>query len=191
MHLLADRLQTVLDTPLGPEGPRLGALPASELRAEMEFNYVLDNTDIGKLREVCTAHGEPNLVPIPSRRLAGLMNGKIDLVFRHDGRFHILDYKSNRLGPCLSDYAPQALHQAMDAHHYRFQALLYAVAVDRYLAQRVADYERARHLGECYYLFIRAVGLDATAGIWQHRFSDALMTDIQSVLAGMTVGEGV
>jgi exodeoxyribonuclease V beta subunit len=191
MHLLADRLQTVLDTPLGPEGPQLGALPASELRAEMEFNYVLDNADIGKLREVCVAHGEPNLVPIPSRRLAGLMNGKIDLVFRHDGRFHILDYKSNRLGPCLADYAPQALQQAMDAHHYRFQALLYAVAVDRYLAQRVADYARARHLGECYYLFIRAVGLDATAGIWQHRFSDALMTDIQRVLAGVTVGQGV
>jgi len=191
MHLLADRLQTVLDTPLGPEGPQLGALPASELRAEMEFNYVLDNADIGKLREVCVAHGEPNLVPIPSRRLAGLMNGKIDLVFRHDGRFHILDYKSNRLGPCLSDYAPQALHQAMDAHHYRFQALLYAVAVDRYLAQRIADYERARHLGECYYIFIRAVGLDATAGIWQHRFSDALMTDIQRVLSGVTLGQGV
>jgi len=191
IHLLADRLQTVLDTPLGPDGPQLGALPASELRAEMEFNYVLDNADIGKLREVCVAHGEPNLVPIPSRRLAGLMNGKIDLVFRHDGRFHILDYKSNRLGPCLSDYAPQALHQAMDAHHYRFQALLYAVAVDRYLAQRIADYERARHLGECYYIFIRAVGLDATAGIWQHRFSDALMTDIQRVLAGVTLGQGV
>jgi exodeoxyribonuclease V beta subunit len=79
----------------------------------------------------------------------------------------------------------------MDAHHYQFQALLYAVAVDRYLAQRVADYARARHLGECYYLFIRAVGLDATAGIWQHRFSDALMTDIQRVLAGVTVGQGV
>jgi exodeoxyribonuclease V beta subunit len=191
MHLLADRLQTVLDTPLGADGPQLGALPASELRAEMEFNYVLDNADIGKLREVCMAHGEPNLVPIPSRRLAGLMNGKIDLVFRHDGRFHILDYKSNRLGPCLSDYDPQALHQAMDAHHYRFQALLYAVAVDRYLAQRIADYARARHLGACYYIFIRAVGLDATAGIWQHRFSDALMTDIQRVLSGVTLGQGV
>ncbi len=191
VQVLADRLQTVLDTPLGPEGPQLGALPASELRAEMEFNYVLDNADIGKLREVCVAHGEPDLVPISSRRLAGLMNGKIDLVFRHDGRFHILDYKSNRLGPCLSDYAPLALHQAMDAHHYRFQALLYAVAVDRYLAQRIAGYTRARHLGACYYLFIRAIGLDTAAGIWRHRFSDALMTDIQNVLAGVAVEQGL
>jgi exodeoxyribonuclease V beta subunit len=190
MHLLADRLQTVLDSPLGHDGPQLGALPASELRAEMEFNYLLADADIGRLREVCTAHGEPDLVPIPSRRLAGLMNGKIDLVFRHDGRFHILDYKSNRLGPCLSDYAPESLRQAMDAHHYRFQALLYAVAVDRYLAQRIADYDRARHLGDCYYLFIRAIGLDDTAGIWRHRFSDALMTDLQNVLAGVAEGQG-
>lgn len=190
MHLLADRLQAVLDTPLGRDGPQLGALPGSALRAEMEFNYLLADADIGRLRQVCTAHSESELVPIPSRRLAGLMNGKIDLVFRHDGRFHILDYKSNRLGPCLSDYAPESLRQAMDAHHYRFQALLYAVAVDRYLAQRIADYDRARHLGDCYYLFIRAVGLDDAAGIWRHRFSDALMTDIQNVLAGVAVGQG-
>ncbi|WP_297802624.1 UvrD-helicase domain-containing protein [Arenimonas sp. GDDSR-1] len=182
---LADRLQAVLDTPLGPDGMRLGVLPRSELRAEMEFNYVLGHADIGRLRQVCAAHGDANLVPVPSRRLAGLMNGKIDLVFRHDGRFHVLDYKSNRLGSRLSDYGPAALQAAMDSHHYRFQALLYAVAVDRYLAQRIADYDRSRHLGDCFYLFVRAVGLDGTAGIWRHRFNEALMTDVQAVLAGM------
>ena len=181
--ILGQRLQSVLETPLCPGGPSLGALPASALRAEMEFNYVLGHADIGRLREVCTAHGDADLVPVSPRRLAGLMNGKIDLVFRHDGRFHVLDYKSNRLGGSLSDYRPEALQTAMDSHHYRFQALLYAVAVDRYLAQRIAGYQRSRHLGECYYLFVRAVGLDATAGIWRHRFSDALLSDVQSVLA--------
>jgi exodeoxyribonuclease V beta subunit len=68
---------------------------------------------------------------------------------------------------------------------------LYAVAVDRYLAQRIAGYTRARHLGACYYLFIRAIGLDTAAGIWRHRFSDALMTDIQNVLAGVAVEQGL
>ena len=189
VDILASRLQTVLETPLCPEGPRLGRLPASELRAEMEFNYVLGDADIGRLRDVCKAHGDPDLVPVPSRRLAGLMNGKIDLVFRHEGRFHVLDYKSNRLGSKLSDYGPVGLQAAMDSHHYRFQALLYAVAVDRYLAQRIVGYERSRHLGDCYYLFVRAVGLDATAGIWRHRFSEALMTDVQGVLAGIPAGQ--
>ncbi len=189
--ILSNRLQRVLETPLCPEGPRLGVLPASALRAEMEFNYVLGHTDLGRLREVCAAHGDADLVAVPSRRLAGLMNGKIDLVFRHDGRFHVLDYKSNRLGSSLSDYRPEALKAAMDSHHYRFQALLYAVAVDRYLAQRIVGYERSRHLGDCYYLFVRAVGLDDTAGIWRHRFSEALMTDVQGVLAGMPAGQAM
>jgi exodeoxyribonuclease V beta subunit len=103
----------------------------------------------------------------------------------------VLDYKSNRLGSSLSDYRPEALKAAMDSHHYRFQALLYAVAVDRYLAQRIVGYERSRHLGDCYYLFVRAVGLDDTAGIWRHRFNEALMSDVQRVLAGTPAGRAM
>ena len=188
-QLLAARLQTVLDTPLAPQGPVLGNLQAQDLRTEMEFNYALTDAGMMALRAACAAHGEPDLVPAQSRRLAGLMNGKIDLVFRHDGRFHVLDYKSNRLGARLADYAPEVLQTVMDGHHYRFQALLYAVAVDRYLAQRIPGYDRSRHLGDCYYLFVRAVGLGGTSGIWRHRFSDAMMGDVQQVLAG-AAGEG-
>lgn len=185
--VLASRLQKVLDTQLCRAGPRLSELPGDDLRNEMEFNYLLTDADLGRLSKVCALHGEPDLVPVQARRLAGIMNGKIDLVFRHEGRFHVLDYKSNRLGGRLSDYDATGLRIAMDSHHYRFQALLYALAVDRYLAQRIVGYDRSLHLGDCYYLFIRAVGLGDSAGIWKHRFSDALIADVQNVLAGMAV----
>ena len=69
-------------------------------------------------------------------RLRGLMTGKIDLVFEHAGRFHVLDYKGNWLGERLADYAGDALRAAMDHSHYRLQALLYTVAVHRLLRQR-------------------------------------------------------
>ena len=131
------------------------------------------------------ALGEPALVPFAgSGHLRGRMTGKIDLIFEHDGRYRVLDYKSNYLGDHVEDYLPAALATAMDAHHYRFQALLYTVALDRMLRQRLPGYVRGHHLGEAIYLFVRAVGLAPEAGVWRHRFDDALIEAVDNVLAG-------
>ncbi len=78
----------------------------------------------------------------------------------------------------------------MDAHHYRLQALLYTVALDRYLRARVPGYKRASHLGEAIYLFVRAVGIapDGIAselGIWRQRFDTVLIDAVDRVLAGV------
>jgi exodeoxyribonuclease V beta subunit len=183
---LINRLQAVLDTPLGADqgaGPRLADMGAGDMRAEMAFHFVLDGASMGELRRVCLENGEPGLIPAQNRVLAGFMNGKIDLVFRHGGRFHVLDYKGNYLGNRIDDYQGEALRARMDASDYRFQALLYSVALDRYLRQRMGgNYVRSVHLGDCYYLFIRAVGLAENAGIWRHRFSDKLLEAVQAVL---------
>ncbi|UGB38406.1 UvrD-helicase domain-containing protein [Frateuria soli] len=181
---LARRLQANLDTPLLP-GLRLGTLPAHRQLAEMEFHYVLDDASMAALRDACTALGEPALVPFAgSGHLRGRMTGKIDLILEHDGRYRVLDYKSNFLGEHVEDYLPGALAVAMDAHHYRFQALLYTVALDRMLRQRLPGYSRERHLGEAIYLFVRAVGLAPDAGVWRHRFDDALIEAVDNALAG-------
>jgi exodeoxyribonuclease V beta subunit len=183
---LAARLQATLDAPLLPNAaaPTLGALPASAMCAEMPFEFALGEVSMRRLRKVC------DFVPPASvQQLRGLMTGKIDLVFEHAGRFHVLDYKSNRLGSAtrLSDYAAPQLERAMADDYYRFQALLYTIAVDRFLRQRVSGYRRDR-LGEAIYLFVRAVGIapDAAprAGIWAQRFDDALIDAVDAVLAG-------
>jgi exodeoxyribonuclease V beta subunit len=188
---LAARVQATLDTPLLPERDptlTLGALPSYAQRAEMEFDFVLDEVSLRQLRQVC------DFVPgIASHTLRGLMNGKIDLVFEHAGRFHVLDYKTNRLGDGtrLSAYAPARLTRAMDAHDYRFQALLYTVAVDRYLRQRLPHYRRSEHLGEAIYLFVRATGIAPEhaphAGIWTHRFDESLLDAVDRVLTGRSI----
>jgi exodeoxyribonuclease V beta subunit len=189
---LTQRLQTVLETPLADGGgPRLGDLAAVDMRTELEFNYLLDGASLRALRKACAAHGEPGLVPAREQTLAGLMNGKIDLVFAHGGRFHVLDYKGNQLAAGaqsgLQDYGPVALERKMLATGYRLQALLYTIAVERYLRERLGDgYRRDPHLGDCWYLFIRAVGLrlpDGTpCGVWHHRFDDGLLDAVQGVL---------
>lgn len=183
---VAARVQGALDAPLltgAHPALRLGALPAHALRAEMEFHFAIDDVPMRTLRAECAALGEPDLVPMTgASRLHGLMTGKIDLVFEHGGRFHVLDYKGNHLGDRLADYAPDALRVAMDAHCYRFQALLYTVAVDRYLRQRLPRYRRAEHLGEAIYLFVRAAGLAPGAGVWTQRFDDALIETVDRAL---------
>ena len=189
---LATRLQGVLEARLGGDhGPRLGDLAATEMRAEMEFNYCLDGASLRELRQACEACGEFELVPRRDQTLAGLMNGKIDLIFAHDGCFHVLDYKGNDLAlgvpPRLEHYAAGALDVAMQRNGYRFQALLYVVALERYLRERLGtSYRRAQHLGDAWYLFIRATGLslpDGTpCGVWRHRFDDALLDAAQAVL---------
>jgi exodeoxyribonuclease V beta subunit len=187
---LSKRLQQVLDAPLDPQtGLSLAALQGADLRVEMEFNFALQGASMRRLQAICRQPDGSSLVPGSQRSLAGLMTGKIDLCFRHDGRVHVLDYKGNYLGDCIEDYQGESLNRTMDASHYRFQALLYTVAVDRYLRQRIPDYRRALHLGDCWYLFIRAVGLAPDAGIWRHRFDDALLDAVDAELAHGLQGE--
>jgi exodeoxyribonuclease V beta subunit len=156
----------------------------------MPFEFALGEVSLRRLRAVCDF-----VPPTPLRTLRGLMSGKIDLVFEHDGRFHILDYKSNRLGSGvrLSDYSAPQLERAMAADHYRFQALLYTVALDRYLRQRIVNYRCEAHLGEAIYLFVRAVGIapDSApdAGVWTQHFDPALIAAVDGVLVG-AAGDG-
>ena len=99
--------------------------------------------------------------------ISGWMNGSIDAVFRvpHNGahKYLVVDYKTNRLHvPGASDpvasYAPQKLVPAMQEHRYPLQALLYTVALHRYLRWRLGSgYDPDQHLGGVGYLFVRGM----------------------------------
>ncbi|WP_350609466.1 hypothetical protein, partial [Pseudoalteromonas sp. 41-MNA-CIBAN-0057] len=70
----------------------------------------------------------------------GLLKGFIDLIFCYQGKYYILDYKSNYLGSIPADYEPEQLEQAMTSHQYHLQYLIYTVALHRLLKQRIPDY---------------------------------------------------
>ena len=93
----------------------------------------------------------------------GFLRGYIDLVVEHAGRWYILDYKSNWLGPEPGDYGPETLRAAMREGGYALQSLIYLVALHRYLSVRLPGYEYERHLGGAFCLFVR--GIDPTAGM--------------------------
>jgi exodeoxyribonuclease V beta subunit len=93
----------------------------------------------------------------------GYLTGTIDLVVRlPDGRYAIADYKTNRLaGPgeelTAWHHRPHALRAEMEHAHYALQALLYVVALHRFLRWRVADHDPDRHLAGVLYLFVRGM----------------------------------
>lgn len=181
---VAAMLDRVLDVPLWPGGPSAGGLPPGDQRAEFDFILPLPRLRMAELRRVAAEHGEPDLVPASDREVAGFLRGKVDLVFRHDGRYRALDWKSNRLGLRIEDYLGASLDRAMDRGHYRFQALLYTLALERHLRARLPGYERARHLGDPIYVFVRAAGLAPGAGLWSRPFAPSLLDAVDALLDG-------
>jgi exodeoxyribonuclease V beta subunit len=129
--------------------------------------------------------------------LKGYLTGSIDAVLRVDGRYVVVDYKTNRLGVAETpltawDYRRDALVEAMLQAHYPLQALLYEVALHRYLRWRLADYDPATHLGGALYLFLRGMGGPdirfadgSTPGVFDWRPPASLVTAASDVLAGL------
>ena len=151
-------LGELLSTPLPPVGAALDGL--QQVLPEMEFWFPSDQLPAAALDSLCRQHllaGRPR-PPLPERLMNGLLMGFADLVFEHEGRYWVLDYKSNALGDSDAHYHPAALEAAMAEHRYDVQAALYLLALHRLLRQRLgAGYRPAQHLGGAVYLFLRGM----------------------------------
>jgi len=118
--------------------------------------------------------------------LQGFLVGFIDLVFEHNGRWFILDYKTNNLGPSSGDYSADRLRQSMIEHDYILQYHLYTVALDSFLRQRLPGYTYADHFGGVVYLFVRAVRSDPDSldGIFFDRPDGAVVHELREAITG-------
>ena len=194
-------LCAAIDSPLGAmvDDVRLRDIPRHDRLDELGFEIPLVGGDVptGSLHVARVADLlEEHLVaddpvaryasrlrdPALHGVLRGYLTGSLDLVFRLRGdRFVLADYKTNRLSApdeALSawHYRPEALHEEMVAAHYPLQALLYSVALHRYLRWRLPGYDAERHLGGVLYLFVRGMSAvepvrhaDQPCGVWSWR----------------------
>ncbi|KGM53323.1 exodeoxyribonuclease V subunit beta [Lysobacter arseniciresistens ZS79] len=166
-----------------PEGGRLCGLAADARRAEMEFHFALAPTRVDALIDLLHRHGvlRGRRAFGARQRLEGLMTGKIDLTYTAGGRWYVLDYKSNR----LPGYDAASLDAAMAHSEYDLQALLYTLALHRWLRFRLgADYDYARDFGGVRYVFSRGLAGDAGEGIHAHRPAPELVHALDALFAG-------
>ncbi len=188
---VARTVQASLDAALDGDSLRLAEVSPEQRLIELGFVFPLAGLDVARLRQVLAdpALGvAPEYVEAASsldfRRIEGYMMGFIDLVFEAQGRYYIVDYKSNWLGSDPACYAPPLLVEAMAASHYYLQYLIYCVALHRYLRTRLADYDYQRHFGGVYYLFLRGIVVEpgADSGIYRNRPSVELVEALDRLM---------
>jgi exodeoxyribonuclease V beta subunit len=164
-------LAEILDTPLLADDTTLTLRSLSRARRvpELSFDLAVARGDAAgpisarRLGAVLAQRKElgdygDRLAALDFAPFSGFLTGALDLAFEHGGRYWLLDYKSNRLGPTYAHYAPERLAQVMSESHYHLQSHLYAAALHLHLRQRLgAAYVPETHFGGCLFLFMRGL----------------------------------
>jgi exodeoxyribonuclease V beta subunit len=213
---LAAALVVAMNTPLGDaaEGRSLAGIGRRDRLCELEFELPLAGgdrptnalrlADLAPVLERTLRPDDPVRPWVPrlqtpdlaDQSLRGYLTGSIDAVLRLSSGAHVVvDYKTNRLHPpqspaSLWHYRAEALAAAMHAADYPLQALLYQVALHRYLTWRQIGYDPDRHLGGVLYLFLRGMpgpeveSGDAVPGVFAWHPPAAAIVAVSDLLAG-------
>jgi exodeoxyribonuclease V beta subunit len=158
---VCDAIRRTLTVPLDPVRPdfTLSRVTLAERLNELEFYFPTSQLSPALLAAgfAATPHSTAWLERLNFKPAGGFVKGFIDLVFRFDGRFYIVDWKSNWLGGRPEDYGRAAVMDEMAEHFYPLQYHLYTVALHQYLALRLPDYDYEKHFGGVFYLFVRGM----------------------------------
>ena len=194
--LIGRVLAATLPSPSG--GFTLSRISRAERVSELEFYFPLQRVTPQGLGKIFARPGGQRLPGGFSSRLEklefqpirGFMKGFIDLVFQFQGRFYLVDWKSNFLGARVEDYHRDNLVRAMEEHFYRLQLNLYVLALHRYLEHRVPGYRYAEHFGGAYYLFLRGMdpGEEEGFGIYYEFPGEELIAGLSQSLIGVEDG---
>ena len=194
-------VERMVEVVLGTELPNGGGkLRDAKTRiAEMKFDFPMRRTTAATLAgvaDVLDAHwagDDPwkreftdklRTAEASDRAIArGYMTGAIDLVFRAGGKFHLADWKTNRLKGTAESFGEARLRAEMKACLYPLQYLVYLTALDGILRERMEGYEYEKDIGNVYYLFVR--GMDGTGrGVYVDRPSRDTIAALGNYLRG-------
>ncbi|MCZ0751991.1 exodeoxyribonuclease V subunit beta [Aeromonas enteropelogenes] len=184
-QVLQQQVEAVLDTPLETgfgEPVRLRDLAPERKQVELEFFLPMGRVTAPALTALCQQHDPLSRgnKPLSFATVQGMLKGFIDLVFEWQGRWYLLDYKSNHLGMSPADYSRPALEQAMVEHRYDLQYQLYSLALHRLLTLRLPGYDFDQHFGGVFYLFLRGM---PQGGIFHTRPSRELVQGLDRLFS--------
>ncbi|MBR2515490.1 MAG: exodeoxyribonuclease V subunit beta [Halomonas sp.] len=185
---LAGWLSALLTTPLPLAAPTQQSVALTDLasyQVELEFWFAAKRVSTQAIDALVSKHLLPGVErpALDADTLNGMLKGFIDLAFEHQGRFYVLDWKSNYLGPNDSAYEPDTLRHALLAKRYDLQAALYLLAMHRLLKARLPDYDPHQHLGGSMTVFLRG-SRSPGRGVFSEPAPVELIEALDSLFAG-------
>ncbi|MCL1078232.1 exodeoxyribonuclease V subunit beta [Parashewanella spongiae] len=175
----------LLGSPLNSEGLCLYKLPNSAKLVEMEFYLPIKKLKATQVNKALQDFGYGDNLVFDD--LIGMLKGFIDLTFEFNGKYYIADYKSNHLGDDFECYSIRNMSQAILDHRYDLQYILYTLALHRYLKPKIDDYNYDKHIGGCYYLFLRGMSANQPkSGIYYDKPPLALINRLDELFMNGT-----
>ena len=179
VEVLYNMIQKVLSVPLDPSRDdfTLSQIQNTDRMNELSFYFPLKWISPKNLKTLFAEYagsGLPTEFPSQMERLhfaplRGFMRGFMDMVFQFEGRFYLVDWKSNFLGGRIADYGQESLAMTMQKHYYILQYTLYTLALDQYLRLRLPGYRYEKNFGGIFYIFHRGVAPDKGADFGIYR----------------------
>lgn len=177
-------MTAILDTPLSADDPtlKLNNLSRQQCVKEMQFYLKLNRVfDVSAFNRALQKHHHLPSEALQFDAIKGMLRGFMDLVFCHNGKYYLVDYKSNFLGVEPQNYVGKSLEQAMLANHYDWQYLFYTLALHRYLQQRDANYHYETHFGGVFYCFLRGMNGENQDGVFFDKPDYALIQALENL----------
>lgn len=189
LPILQQLIDTVLATPLDGKSLLLNQKAPSQRLVEMEFLLPIEVLSAPALNRVIQRHDplSAKAGDLGFQTVQGMLKGFIDLVFEHQGKYYVLDWKSNHLGDDVTHYHGEALKSAMADHRYDLQYQIYALALHRFLRSRLANYRYEQHFGGVYYLFLRGMDGQSDHGIFAAKPTLDFLQEMDRLIDGQVL----
>ena len=155
-NMLKTIVFNTLKTPVKDENNqffRLYDIPENEKKHEMNFFFPINKNKRINLNLSCSENPDINF-EISSD---GFLNGAIDLIFLHNNKYYIADWKSTSMGDSIEKYNADMIRAAMDGHDYHLQYMIYTIALIKFLKNQKKDFDYKTDFGGIYYFFVRGM----------------------------------
>ncbi|EKO3783952.1 exodeoxyribonuclease V subunit beta [Vibrio harveyi] len=186
LPILQQLIDTVLATPLDSKALLLNQKGPAQRLVEMEFLLPIEVLSAPALNRVIQRHDplSAKAGDLGFQTVQGMLKGFIDLVFEHQGKYYVLDWKSNHLGDDVFHYHGDALKSAMADHRYDLQYQIYALALHRFLRSRLPSYDYEQHFGGVYYLFLRGMDGQSDHGVFSAKPTFEFLQEMDHLIDG-------
>jgi len=164
----------------------LKSIPISDRLNEMEFHFSLNDSDIPLFTEIINEYAksigiDKSTISEIKSISGGFMCGFIDLIFRYNGKYYIIDWKSNKINGSSSDFTRHGMLAEISKNFYHAQYLIYSIALIKFLKLHIKNFDYDKDFGGVYYLFLRGINKNGN-GIFYEKPSKKLIIQLENSL---------